>query len=150
MYEVIRGIHNILRWLVVLAALYALVKAYAGIIGRSVWTKSDQSAGLIFTSILNLQFLVGLILYGVSPLTRTAMRDMGAAMGSDELRFFAVEHVILMLLAVIIAQVGYTVSKRAPSDRAKFVRAAVSYTLSVVLIAIAIPWWRPLLPTYWG
>lgn len=146
MYDFILGLHNIVRWLVVLGGIYALIMAYRGLFSQATWTDSDKRAGLIFTSALNLQFVIGIILFIVSPLIQGAMQNMSAAMQNDQTRFFIAEHTLMMLLAVIAAQVGYTLAKRAPGDRGKFVRAAVGYTISAILIVVAIPWWRPLFP----
>lgn len=146
MYELLKDLHNILRWVVVLGGLYALFTSFRGLFGRAAWTAADRRAGLIFTSSLNLQLVVGLLLYFVSPLVQGALQNMGAAMGNDELRFFAVEHLTIMILAVVAAQLGYSLARRAASDRAKFVRASVGYTVAALLVAYAIPWWRPLLP----
>jgi hypothetical protein len=68
---------------------------------------------------------------------------------------FAVEHLAGMLLAVVITQVGYSISKRATTDRRKFLRAAVAYSLAAVLIVASIPWpfmkyGRPLFPSFGG
>lgn len=146
MYELLKDLHNILRWVVVLGGLYALVTSFRGLFSRTAWTAADRRAGLIFTSSLNLQLVVGLLLYFVSPLVQGALGNMGAAMANDELRFFAVEHLTIMILAVVAAQLGYSLAKRAESDRAKFVRSSVGYLVAAVLVAYAIPWWRPLLP----
>jgi hypothetical protein len=43
--------------------------------------------------------------------------DSAGAMKDSVLRFYAVEHLAGMLLAVVVAQVGYSISKRAPTDR---------------------------------
>ncbi len=146
MYELLKDLHNILRWVVVLGGVYALLTSFRGLFGRAAWTASDRRAGLVFTSSLNLQLVVGLLLYFVSPLVQGALQNMSAAMQSDQLRFFAVEHLTVMILAVVAAQLGYSLAKRAPSDRAKFVRSSAGYLVAAVLVAYAIPWGRPLLP----
>lgn len=146
MYLFLVGLHNLLRWVIVLGGLYALVGAVRGLATNAAWTGADRRAGLIFTSSLNLQFLLGLLLYVVSPLTRSAMADMGAAMANSQLRFFAVEHVVTMLLAVVAAQVGYSTARRAADDRARFVRATIGYAVAGLLIVVGVPWWRPLVP----
>ncbi len=146
MYEFIKGLHNILRWVVVFSALFAVYTAFWGLFARSVWTRTERNAGLIFTSSLNLQFVVGLVLYVLSPLTKGAFQDFATAMANSQLRFFAVEHAGLMILAVLVAQLAYTFAKRAKTDSAKFLRAAIGYSLASLLIVFAIPWWRPLIP----
>jgi len=154
MYLFLKDLHNIFRWLVLLGCLWALVRVWAGFLKHSDWTKKDRIAGLVFTSILNLQFILGLIVLFTGPI-RFAYSSMGTTMKDPVMRFFAVEHPFMMLLAVIVAQAGFSLSKRAGSDRAKFVRAAICYTISAVLILAAIPWpflkaGRPLLPAFLG
>jgi uncharacterized membrane protein YcfT len=154
-YSFLRDTHSLLRWVVIVACLWALMRVWSGFFGRSEWTRKDQMAGLVFTSLLNIQLILGLILYGISPITRAAMTNFAAAMKDGTLRFFAVEHLAGMLLAVVIAQVGYSISKRATTDRRKFLRAAVAYSLAAVLIVASIPWpfmkyGRPLFPSFGG
>jgi hypothetical protein len=154
-YLFLKDLHSVLRWFVILSCFWALWRVWGGLAARSAWTKQDRLAGLVFTSILNVQFLIGVVLYGISPITRSAMMNFGAAMKDSTLRFFAVEHPLMMLLAVIIAQAGFSMAKRAVDDRAKFRKATIMYTLSAVFILASIPWpflkhGRPLLPSFLG
>lgn len=154
-YSFLRDAHSLIRWVVIIACLWALMRVWSGFFGRSEWTRKDQTAGLVFTSLLNVQLILGLVLYAISPITRAAMTNFGAAMKDSTLRFFAVEHLAGMLLAVVIAQVGYSISKRATTDRGKFLRSAVAYSLAAVLIVASIPWpfmkyGRPLFPSFGG
>ena len=90
---------------------------------------------------MDIQLLVGLILYFVvSPLTQTALKNFGAAMQDPELRFFAVEHILLMLAAAAAAHVGRTLSRRASAALTKHQRAALLFGLTLLLILLAIPW----------
>jgi uncharacterized membrane protein YcfT len=154
-YLFLRDTHSLLRWIVIVACLWALMRVWSGLLGRSEWTRKDQVAGLIFTSLLNIQFILGLILYAISPITRTAMMNFGAAMKDSTLRFFAVEHVAGMVLAVVIAQAGYSVCKRAATDRGRFLRSTIAYSLAALLILVSVPWpfmkyGRPLFPSFGG
>jgi membrane protein DedA with SNARE-associated domain len=154
-YFFLKDAHSLLRWIVLLACLWALLRVWSGFFGRSEWTKKDQTAGLIFTSLLNLQLILGLLLYGISPLTRSALSNFAGAMKDSVLRFYTVEHLAGMLLAVVVAQVGYSISKRATTDRGKFLRAAIFYSIAAVVILASIPWpfmkyGRPLFPSFGG
>ena len=139
-YLFLKDTHSLLRWIVILACLWALLRVWSGFLAHSEWTKKDQMAGLFFTSFLNLQLILGLVLYGISPITRSAMANFAAAMKDSTLRFFAVEHLSGMLLAVVIAQVGYSISKRAGTDRGRFLKAAIAYSIAAVLILASVPW----------
>ena len=153
-YIYLKDIHNLVRWLVLLTCIWALFRVWAGLLKRTEWTKKDRIAGLVFSSVLNVQFLLGLIVLFVGPV-HTYYSNMAATMKDSVARFFAVEHPFMMLLAVIAAQAGFSMSKRAGTDRAKFLKAAICYTISTVLILAAIPWpWmkagRPLFPGFLG
>jgi hypothetical protein len=154
-YLFLKDFHSLLRWIVILACFWALIRVWSGFFWSAEWTKKDQRAGLVFTSILNLQLIIGVILYGLSPITRAAMANFGAAMKDGTLRFFAVEHLAGMILAAVVAQAGYSVSKRAITDRARFLRAGVAYAAAGLIILASIPWpfmkyGRPLFPTFGG
>ena len=152
-YLFLKDTHSLLRWIVILACLWALLRVWSGFLAHSEWTKKDQMAGLFFTSFLNLQLILGLVLYGISPITRSAMANFAAAMKDSMLRFYAVEHLAGMLVAAVIAQVGYSISKRAETDRGKFLRAAIAYSIAALLILASVPWpfmkyGRPLFPSF--
>jgi hypothetical protein len=147
MYPAVLAIHNILRWVVLFLAILALVSAYRGWFGRREWTSADRKYGLFYTISLDLQLLLGLILYFVlSPLTRVALQDFGSAMANGELRFFALEHFFYMFLAVIFAHVGSITTRRATEGVNKHRRAAIWFTLALVAIILGMPWWRPFIP----
>jgi uncharacterized membrane protein YozB (DUF420 family) len=149
MYTFILAVHNILRWIVLILAVLALVRAYSGWFGRREWTDTDRKVGSFFGVSLDVQLLLGLILYfALSPITRGAFQDFGAAMANDAARFFALEHVLYMVLAVVFAHVGSVFSRRATEDVNKHRRAAIWFTLAVLVILIGIPWFRPLLPAF--
>jgi hypothetical protein len=147
MYGVILWLHNIMRWIVVIMAVVAVARGYLGWFGKKSWSKPDRLAGMMFSMSIDIQLLLGLLLYFIlSPITTGAFRDLGAAMQVSEMRFFTIEHISYMLLAVILAHVGSALSKKAPADIDKHKRAAIFFTITVIVILIGIPWSRPLLP----
>lgn len=147
MFTAVLALHNILRWVVLILALIVLIRSYSGWFARREWSPADRKAGMFFTISLDVQLLLGLVLYlFLSPITRAALQDFGAAMASEELRFFALEHLFYMLLAVILAHVGSVAARKAPEQTAKHRRAAFWYTLALAAVLVGMPWWRPLLP----
>ncbi|HMN59250.1 MAG TPA: hypothetical protein PJ988_02730 [Anaerolinea sp.] len=141
LYSILLPIHNILRWIVLLTALYAIGRALAGWLGKKDWLRADFRAGMWYTMALDLQLLVGLLLYfAASPLVASALRNFGGAMQNPEMRFFAGEHIFLMVLALGIAHGGPTPSRRGAAAPVKHRWAALLFGLSLVVILIAIPW----------
>jgi len=146
MYELIKGLHNITRWVIMFGGLYAIIISLQGLLTKASWTDTHKRAGIIYTSALGLQLILGIILYVISPYIKGLSSAVSEAMKDDVARFFLVEHFVIMLLAVVIAQLGYSLGKRAEADRAKFMRSSIGYVLAGLLIAYAIPWGRPLFP----
>lgn len=145
MYPLLLSLHNIIRWVVLIIGIVATVLAFMGWFGRREWTERDRRIGSFFGISLDIQFLIGLLLYFVySPLTRTALSDFGAAMSAPDLRFIAVEHVFTMLAAIVLAHVGSVLARRAETSQAKFKRAAIFFGLALLLVLVGIPWSRPL------
>lgn len=145
MYTGLLHTHNMFRWLVLLALVLALVFAFIGWSGKKDWTKRDKITGLVLTIFMDIQFLVGLILYAfVSPFTKAAFADFGAAMKNADLRFYAVEHILLMLIALVFVHIGKSKSKKLQEHWKKHRAAAIWFGLALVLILIGIPWDRAL------
>jgi hypothetical protein len=108
----------------------------------------DGQPGLFFVIAMDLQLLLGLLLYVVlSPITTGGFRDFGAAMSDSGTRFFLVEHLLTMVVAVVLVHIGRARSRRATDDQAKARTAAIFYTLALLVILLGMPWFRPLLPT---
>ena len=146
MYSVFLHIHSIFRWLVLITLVVAVIFGFTGWLGKKRWSKKDNLAGLLLTIFIDVQFLIGIILYiFLSPITKAAFNDFGAAMKDDNLRFYAVEHVLMMILAIIIVHVGRSKSKKTFVDIKKHRNAAIFFTIALVLIIYAIPWNRALI-----
>lgn len=143
MYTGLLHSHNGLRWLVLLALLISIVLAFSGWIGRSEWKKSDKLSGLFLMIFMDLQLLIGLVLYAfVSPITQAAFNNFGGAMKNADLRFYAVEHFIMMLLALILIHIGRAKTKKSVASWKRHRSAAIFYTISLLIILAGIPWDR--------
>lgn len=133
-------LHNLMRWVVLIAGVLAAAKAILGFVNKQSWTALDNRLGLIFTISFDIQMLLGLILYVAGPTMQSVWGDFGAAMSESGLRFFAVEHIVIMIISLGLAHMGRSLAKKAGSDAKKYQRAAIFFTLSLLLILIGIPW----------
>jgi hypothetical protein len=138
-------VHNLFRWIVILALLWGLIRAYRGWLGKKAWMKADRRTGMLLTFGYDIQFLLGLILTFLSPIVATAFSNLVAAMQVAELRFFAVEHIPMMFLALVVGHITSVFSRKAQDDSVKHRRAALGFTVVAVITLLAIPWSRPLL-----
>lgn len=141
MYTGFLLLHNTLRWLILLSLVITLVKYFVSWLGNKPWGKLDNILGISFVSLMDLQLIVGLALYFfLSPVTNMAFADFGVAMKNTDLRFYAVEHLTIMLAAVILVHIGRAKSKKSKTDVGKFRTAIIYFVISLVLMIAAIPW----------
>ena len=140
-YAMVLTIHSLVRWVVVIAGIAAVIMAYAGWFGNRRWTSSTVRLNMLFTTFLDLNVLLGIFLYIIlSPITRGAFQNMGDAMRDSNVRFFTVEHLLIMLVAVVVAHIGSSRAKKAADDKGKFKQAAIFFTIAMILIFVGIPW----------
>lgn len=134
-------LHSILRWAIVLAGLWAVIRAFKGVSGKTPFTAADNKAGLFFMIFCDIQLLVGLLLFFVfSEKAKTGLANMGAAMKDSQLRFFTVEHTLMAVIAIALVHIGKSKVKKATSDAQKHKLALIFYGIAFILILALIPW----------
>ena len=106
MYNFLLHAHSGLRYLILLAAVLVVIKSLIGWLGNTSYTKFDKILAPSYVGLMHLQLLLGLILYFISPLVTYNMGDKVS-------RYWSVEHITIMILAVAAAQVGRSISKKA-------------------------------------
>lgn len=139
MYPHLLATHNLLRWVFLVFILISLVQAYSGWLGNRPYTKIANLFKTLTVSTIHLQLIIGVILYFVSPLVAEFLGNMGGSMKNKDLRFFGMEHAVMMLLAVVCVTIGSAKSKRQPNDAAKYKTIAIWFTIALVLILVAVP-----------
>ncbi len=136
MYEILARAHSGLRWLVLLTLVIAIINSFGKTKGGITFTNKDKRKALFALIFTHIQFIIGLVLYFISP----KVLFSGAAMKDDVLRFFLVEHISLMLLAIALITIGYSKAKRTTMDGKKFKTIMVYYAIGLILILVSIPW----------
>ena len=154
MYNAFLVIHSFVRWMVLIFGAVAVVRAITGAMGRRSWAPLDERVGRWFVGTLDLQLLLGAILYLVlSPFTMAAWDDMAATMRNSPLRFVAVEHQVGMLIAIALAHIGRVRIKKTADLSRRHKLAAIFFGISLLVILMSIPWpgmpaGRPLFRTF--
>jgi cytochrome c oxidase assembly factor CtaG len=145
MYSSALWLHSLLRWAVLVAGAIAWFRSIGGATGRRPWTPKDELWGFLFILSLDLQMVVGLVLYVfLSPITKMAFQNFGAAMKIDTTRFFAVEHITGMIVGIALAHVGRVMARKARTDERRHRLITIFFGLALVIIVASIPW--PFLP----
>ncbi len=149
MYTGLLHFHSALRYLVLIFLLVTIIKSFAGWLGKKEYSSLDNKLSLFTLIAVHTQFLIGLILYFVSPRVKQALSDMGTAMQNSELRFWAVEHISTMIIAVVLITVGRSTSKKTMEATGKHKKVALFFLIGLLLILFAIPWPFSRVPRPW-
>lgn len=135
MHPFLSTIHSYNRYLILAALVFVLIRAYTGWLTRKPYEKLDNTASAALLGLTHLQLLVGLVMYAfTSPWTQTAFANFGMAMKDATMRYWAVEHLTAMLIAVVLIQLGRTLSKKAADDTAKHKKLAIYTTIATLII----------------
>jgi hypothetical protein len=136
-------LHSLLRWIILIVALWAIIKMAAGRNGGKSFTPADKRPALFFLISMDLQLLVGLYLYFSSTVWGFATlknNPIGVVMKDTAMRFFSIEHLVAMIIAVILVHAGYSATKKATTDQQKFNKAFWLFLVALIIILASIPW----------
>jgi hypothetical protein len=138
MYPAFLLLHSWVRWVALAAGVLATVSAVRGVSSQDV--RADRW-GLVLTIVMDVQLVIGLLLYfAVSPVMESIRANFAAAMPDPQLRFWAVEHVAGMVIALVLVHVGRVLSRKAASPSSRRSRQIVCYGLATLVMLLSTPW----------
>ena len=126
-------VHSLLRYGVLLLVAWAGIVHLRGYLLQRPILNGDRALAIAAMVVCHIQLVIGMILY-ISNFE--AYKNMTGDMG----RFWKMEHLGTMLIAIILVTVGRMMSKRAKEERIKQRHIAIFYLIALVLILWAIPW----------
>ena len=124
--------HSGLRWIVLLLIIINVINALGGLSGNKVFTDRDKKLSLFALIFTHLQALLGIVLYFLDD---SKVQFNENTMSNDVIRFYTVEHTLMMLIAVILVTIG---NRSAKAGKVK--QVFWYYFIALVLILAAIPW----------
>ncbi|MFP8488951.1 cytochrome B [Gracilimonas sp. Q87] len=136
MYTGLLHAHSGLRWILLVLIVWAIIKAISGWMGQKEYQKSDRIAALLALIVTHIQLLIGLVLYFISP----KVSFESGVMESTLLRFYTVEHITMMIIAIALITFGFSSAKRLEASLAKHKRVAITYGIGLLIMIASIPW----------
>ncbi len=140
MFQALQHLHSGLRYVVLILLVMAVINAIAGWTGNKVYTSKDNKLSMFAMVFCHIQLLIGLALYVLSPIVDVGLSDFGSAMQDPQIRFFTMEHGLMMIIALALITIGRSTSKKQATDNGKFKRVAIFYGLGLLIIFVMIPW----------
>jgi heme A synthase len=130
-------LHSALRWVVLVLLVAAIVRAFIGVRGPKPYAGLKKLA--LFTLIsAHLQLVLGLVLYFLKGWNKQWSNP--EMMKTTLLRFFTMEHLVMMLLAITLITMGYSGAKRMNDSKRQHKRIFTFFLIALILILASIPW----------
>ena len=140
MYQYLLALHSLTRWFVLTSLLYAIYRSYRGWVNENEYSPFDNKVRHWSATIAHVQLILGLWLYFISPITDYFLHHYSVAVHEREIRFFGMEHSLMMILAIVVITISSILSKRQSSAKGKYKTLAIGYTLAMLIILSSLPW----------
>lgn len=132
-------LHSLLRYLIIIVAIWSLIKLFGARNARKQVSKSEKTPAMLFMIMMDVQFLLGIILFVIQKYT--AKIGVGLSGWTKVDRFFIMEHIPLMIIALVLIHIGYSALKKPQlSDHKKYSKAITMFIISLIVILAAVPW----------
>ena len=140
MYNGILHLHSGLRWVLLLLLILAIYRSSTA--KGKAFSATDNKVGLVLMIVADIMLLVGLYQWfasdwGLKSIQKNGMKEV---MGNATLRFYAIEHTIGMLVAIIMIHIGRAYSMKNIPDPIKHKRVVLFFGLALLIVLVSIPW----------
>ncbi len=130
-------IHSYWAYIVLAILIFATVNAIKGLFTKAEFTDKDLRISLFALIVSHIQLLIGFAWYFMSPWYKS-LKENG--MGDENVRLLAVEHPLVMILAIVLITIGFSRHKKKQSSREKFNTLSIFYGIALLLVLSRIPW----------
>lgn len=139
MYTILLDLHSILRWVIIVLAVAAIVRS---INFNKPYTAADGKTGLFLMISAHTTLVIGLYLWLFGPWGLANIRNLGfgQVMKESVYRFYAIEHLFGMLVAIVLITIARGAAKKNIPDTAKHKRVFWLLLLALVIILATVPW----------
>ena len=135
MYTGLLHLHNLLRWVILIFLVISIVQSISAKSGKPAAGLKKTSLFLLIST--HITFLIGLYQYFAGPSGFKIFQaySMGEIMKNSALRFWAVEHITGMLIAIILITIG-----RGKVKKTQYSSATWLFIIALILILATVPW----------
>ena len=131
MYEILRSAHSGWRYVAILLLLAAFITALSGFTGKKAFTEGNRKLAVFALISSHIQLLMGLLLYFMNDWYK-----LDSSVASN--RYWKMEHIAMMAIAVILITVGNAKSKKAIDGVAKHKSIFMFFGIALLIITVAI------------
>lgn len=126
MIEIVQFLHSWTRWIVLIVTVVTLIYLALRLFSGSAWDALATRLMSAFSSLVGLQWLLGLVLLVV----------LGSQTGFGVRHYW--EHLTMMTLALVVAHGHFMWRRRPLADRARYTRNLLTVIGVLVLVVVGI------------
>lgn len=127
LYPILKSAHSGWRYIVLILLVVAVLQALSGWFGKKSYTEGNRKLNVFTLISAHIQLLLGLVLYFLSPLTKGPTSEA-------VYRYWKMEHIAIMIVAVVLITIGNSKSKKIADAVAKHKTVAIFFGIALVLI----------------
>ena len=135
MYTGLSHLHHYLPYVLFFLMGLVILKSIKGILNQEEYTKSDKKLGLFAMIVAHVQLTVGIALYFISDM----VIGLGDAMKNATTRLYALEHPLMMVIAIVLLTMARSKTKNL-SDVSAHKKNLLFFLLALAAILSRIPW----------
>ena len=132
-------IHSYWAYLVLITLVLAVINAFSGVASKRAFKDKDLRLSLFTLIFAHIQLLIGLGWYFMSPWYK-ALKENGIGNIDAHTRLLAVEHPLLMIIAIVLITIGWSRHKKKTEDAKKFITIGLFYGVALLIVLSRIPW----------
>lgn len=132
-------LHNLMRWILLIFLVLCVIKGASGMSGKKKFTDGDRKIALFLMIVTDIQLLLGLALYFMNGWFG-ALTSGKITMSDKYQRFWGIEHMFGMLVAIVLIHLGYAAVKKDVPGQTKFKKLFWFTFIALIIILFTIPW----------
>ena len=137
-YEWILQLYSLWAILTLTIIFYTILRFFFNAYHNKVFKSTDLRVALFGLIFSNIQFVIGAILYFLSPKFSWWQNGIGEIFQNEEYFFYLVKRPFLIVLAILSITIGWSLFKKAKTEKTRFVRLGIFNLIGFLLLLAAI------------
>lgn len=139
LYTVAFSIHIYVSTITLIAGILTNVMSINGWVKRREYGRIDKGVSIAFAIALYFQLVLGFVIYfTLRTSLEGAMFEIPDSANDASLRFWAIEHIALMLFALSLTQIGRIFIRKSGNSLKKFKASLFYYGAALILILFSV------------
>ena len=139
-FEWILQLHSLWAILTMTIIFYTVLRFFFSALQTKIFKLLDLRIALFTLIFCHIQFVIGIILYFLSPKFKWWYNGLEEILENNEYFFYLVKHPLLNIFSILSITIGWSLFKKAKTNQKRFIRIGIFYLIGFLLILLATPY----------